>query len=599
MNQKLAEKLADLPKKPGVYIFKDATGLVLYVGKAISLRNRVGSYFKKGAEPDRPHIQMMIPKIADMDFTITDNELECLMLESNFIKQLKPKYNIILRDDKNYLFIKITLADEIPTIAYERKANDKQSRYFGPYTSGYEIKNTLRLARKIFPYCANSKVGEKPCFFYHIGKCPGVCFGKITLEEYRERYIKKIIKFLEGKQTEVLKELQKEMQRQADHKRFEKAAKIRDQIFALNRVMERQKIVYPAKVSQDVFSLYQDGTAAINLFIIREGKLIRKENFILDNAKQATAEEIFSEFLPKYYLDATDWPKEVVIPHPALDAGSGSLLSQGWLKRKLKFIGPTRGTKQELIKLGELNARQYLETTTDKHLLEEAKLMSSLRELQRVLNLPSLPARIEAYDISNIQGTNAVGSMIVFDFAKPKKDQYRKFKIKRKNTPDDFAMMSEMLERRFQRSALSAQRWPLPDLILIDGGKGQLNAAIAALKTTNNKLQIPIIGLAKRLEEIFLPGQKNPIILPPHSIALFLLQRVRDEAHRFAVKYHRTLRTRGLLASTLDQIPGIGAGKKKILLQTYGSAAGVRKASLTEIAAIVGAKLAEKIKASL
>ncbi len=592
MTAKWAKKLKDLPQKPGVYVFKDKAGTVLYVGKAVKLKNRVSSYFKKDGGDNRGiRIQLMIEQIADLDYTVTDNETESLILENNFIKQLKPKYNVMLRDDKNYLFIKINTSDEIPTIEYVRKPDDKHAKYFGPYTSGLAIKDTLRLVRKIFPYCANVKVSDKPCFFYHIGKCPGVCFGKITLEEYREHYIKKIIQFLEGRQTQVLKDLQQQMKTQADHGRFEKAAKLRDQIFALNRVMERQKLVYPEPIDQDVFAVYHDGAASINLFLIRGGKLIQKENFILDNAKQSTTAEILESFLPRYYLDASSRPREILLPAEINEEE----LRPAFVDQKIpKIITPARGEKHELIKLGELNAKQYLESTSDKYLLEEARLMSSLKELQRVLNLPTLPARIEAYDISNIQGTNPVGSMIVFDFARAKKDQYRKFKINKKQTPDDFAMMREMLERRFKREG-----WVKPDLILIDGGKGQLNAALAALRMINDKLQIPMIGLAKRLEEIFSPGQKHPLILPPNSIALFLLQRIRDEAHRFAVSYHRKLRTRGLLASTLDQITGIGPAKKKILLQTYGSAEGIRKASLTEISSIVGAKLAEKIKASL
>ncbi|OGE88993.1 MAG: excinuclease ABC subunit C [Candidatus Doudnabacteria bacterium RIFCSPLOWO2_02_FULL_49_13] len=610
MAANFAQKLTDLPKKPGVYIFKDQAGAVLYVGKAVNLRARVGSYFKQGAEAVRSRIQIMIAQIADLDYVVTDNETESLILENNFIKQLKPKYNVMLRDDKNYLFIKINLQDEIPTIDFEHRITDRKARHFGPYTSGLAIKDTLRLLRRIFPYCANAKIGSKPCFYYHIGKCPGVCFGQISVSDYRENYIKKIIKFLEGRQVEVLQDLQRQMKTAAGRRQFETAAKIRNQIFALNRVLERQKIVYAQKINQDVFSLYQDGAACVNLFIIREGKLIQKENFILDNAKQSSTAEILESFLPRYYLDASSKPKEILLPvkineeeilsslqatakQSQNEIASSSRLIGTPRKDRIKIQTPTRGTKHELIKLGELNAKQYLEAASDKHLLEEARLMSSLRELQRILKLPQLPGRIEAYDISNIQGTNAVGSMVVFDFGRPKKDQYRKFKINKKQTPDDFAMMREMLERRFKKA------WSAPDLILIDGGKGQLNAAITALKITNYKFQIPILGLAKRLEEIFLPGRKTPVILPPNSIGLFLLQRIRDEAHRFAVKYHRTLRSRKSLTSVLDSITGVGPNKKRRLLLQFGSAEKIRQASLTELAAIVGGSVAEKIKASL
>jgi excinuclease ABC subunit C len=620
MSKLLTQKIQELPKKPGVYIFKDIKGLVLYVGKAINLRSRVGSYFKKDGGDNRgPRIELMISQIRDLDYTVTDNEHESLILEKNFISQLKPKYNVDLRDDKNYLFIKINIKDEIPTIYYERKQTDKNAKYFGPYTSGLAIKDTLRLVRKIFPYCANKKVGAKPCFYYHIGKCPGVCFGKISIEEYKTNYIKKIIQFLDGKRTEILKDLQIQMRTYSKNKQYEKAAKIRDQIYALNRIMERQKLVYPTKVDQDVFSVHADGVASVNLFMIREGKLIQKENFILENTKQITLSEILQSFLERYYLEASSIPEEVLLP---------ALINENdlypvFIGRKFpKFTVPIKGQRLQLLKLGEENAKQYLESTSDKHLLEEAKLLSSLKELQRVLELPNLPGRIEAYDISNIQGTNPVGSMIVFDFAKPKKDQYRKFKINKKQTPDDFAMMREMLERRFAHSlpllrgrlrggpeqktspspSLKGGAWPLPDLILIDGGKGQLSAALSVLKKfqiQDSRFKIPIMGLAKRLEEIFLPEKKHPLILLHNSIALFLLQRIRDEAHRFAVKYHRYLRSKGSLASVLDEIGGVGPAKKKLLLQKFGSASKVRSASITEIANIVGSTLAEKIKASL
>jgi excinuclease ABC subunit C len=614
MIKQLDQKLKDLPQKPGVYIFKDAKGLVLYVGKAVRLKNRVSSYFKKDGGDNRgPRIQLMISLITDLDYTVTDNETESLILEKNFIKQLKPKYNVDLRDDKNYLFIKINLKDEIPTIGYERRPTDKNARYFGPYTSGLAIKDTLRWLRRIFPYCANKKVGSKPCFYYHIGKCPGVCFGKISVEEYRTNYIKPIIQFLDGRRSEILKNLQQQMRIFAAEKRFEKAAKIRDQIYTLNRVLERQKLIYPRKIDQDVISVFADGVASVNLFMIREGKLIQKENFILENTKQMPMSEILQSFLERYYLETSSIPKEILLP---AQVNLDDLYPVFIGRRFPKFSVPTRGQKLQLLKLGTENARQYLESTSDKHLLEEARLLSSLKELQRVLDLPNLPGRIEAYDISNIQGTNPVGSMIVFDFARPKKDQYRKFKINKKQTPDDFAMMKEMLERRFKHSIKSEERretkkednlavpfplppspWPLPDLILIDGGKGQLNAALSVIR--NSQSRIPIIGLAKRLEEIFLPGKKDPIVLPANSVALFLLQRIRDEAHRFAVRYHRHLRSKGSLSSVLDEIGGIGPAKKKLLLQKFGSAGKVRQASLTDLSAIVGSKLAEKIKASL
>ncbi|HEV8601675.1 MAG TPA: excinuclease ABC subunit UvrC [Patescibacteria group bacterium] len=598
MNEILAKKLKDLPQKPGVYIFKDAKGLFLYVGKGIKLKNRVSSYFRKDAREGSPRIQYMISQIKDLDYVVTDNEVESLVLENNFIKQIKPKYNVRLRDDKNYLFLKINIKDEIPTIEYDRKPSDKNARYFGPYTAAISVRDTLRLLRRIFPYCANKKVGSKPCFYYHIGKCPGVCIGKISLSEYRSNYIKKIIQFLEGRQTEILTQLKMQMNGYARSRMFERAARVRDQIFALNRVLERQKLVYPKKIDQDIFSLHQNGVASVNLFMIREGKLIQKENFILENTKQALPQEILESFLGRYYLDCATIPKEILLPVKINELEIKKLLQEK-TKRQVKILVPVRGPKLKLLNLGEENAKQYLESQSDKQLLEEARLLSSLRELQRVLELKNLPGRIEAYDISNVQGTSPVGSMIVFDFARPKKENYRKFKINRKQTPDDFAMMAEMLQRRFKHAfdEERIKRWPMPDLILIDGGKGQLNVAVKVLKLY--KLNIPIIGLAKRLEEIFSPGKNLPLTLPKNSQALFLLQKIRDEAHRFAVSYHRLLRSKKSVSSKLDDIPGIGSAKKRLLLQKFGSLAKINSASLGEVANLVGRRLAEKIKASL
>ena len=590
MAEILQQKLAALPRSPGVYLFKDSQGLILYVGKAVNLKSRVASYFRPEVVALRgARIELMVAQIADVDFVLCDNELEALVLENNFIKQLQPKYNVLLRDDKNYLFLKINVRDEIPTISYDRRPSDKTARYFGPYTSSLSVKETLRLLRRIFPYCANAKVGSKPCFYYHIGKCPGVCFGKISLADYRQNYIGQIIQFLEGRQTAILRQLQTQMRQASARRQFEKAARLRDQIFALNRVLERQKLVYPKKIDQDVFALYQNGTACINLFIIREGKLIQRENFIIDNARRASAAEVFESFLSRYYLEAAGRPQEILLP-VAIDASELRPLIG-----RTKILVPRRGPKRTLLELGAKNAQQHLENTSDRHLLEEAQLMASLKELQRVLNLPAVPGRIECYDISNIQGVYAVGSMVVFDYARPKKSDYRKFKIRIKNTPDDFAMMREMLERRLKHTA-----WPLPDLMIIDGGKGQLNAAMAVMKKIKNPTsKIKIIGLAKRLEEIFQPGRKTSLRLPENSQALFLLQRVRDEAHRFAITFHRRLRAQGSLKSALDAIRGIGPNRKKRLLEKFGSTEQIRRASLTALAAVVGRRAAEKIKATL
>lgn len=598
LNNSQLQKIRRFPQKPGVYLYKDSAGVVIYVGKAGNLRSRVSSYFRPvQIKKHSDRIKNLVKTVADFDYIITNNEVESLLLENTLIKKYQPKFNVLLRDDKNYLFIKINLHDQIPTLEFARKVEDN-AKYFGPFTSAIAARETVQLIRRIFPYCNNKKLGDKPCFYYHLNKCPGVCAGIISLKEYRET-LQKITDFLLGRQTQVLKGMQTQMRKMSRQKKYEKAASLRDQIFYLNRIWEKQKIISTKKICQDIISFYQKSNiTCINLFKIREGKLWSKQNFILENTKQLPDKIIIENFLLRYYLDTSDIPKEIIQPYKITTPGFNKILTKKFGK-KIKLSIPSYGKKSELIKLGTENAKQYLENRTENKLAEEARLMSSLKELQRLLKLPKLPGRIEAYDISNIQGINAVGSMVVFDFARPKKQDYRKFKIYTKSTPDDFAMMAEMLSRRFKHSFQErvSSSWPLPDLILIDGGKGQLSVATKILK--KYQLNIPIIGLAKRLEEIFLPNQKNPLTLPPNSQGLFLLERIRDEAHRFAVTYHRKLRANSAVSSILDQIPGLGPQKKKKLLTNFNSINSLRQANLTDLANIVGRKLAEVIKASL
>jgi excinuclease ABC subunit C len=561
-------KLKNLPKNPGVYQFFDASGKLLYVGKAKNLKNRVRTYFARSSARAfgrmTGRIQKMVSQITDLKYTITNSEIESLVLENNFIKELKPKYNIDLKDDKNYLFIKINYSHEIPTIETERKITDKHSTYFGPYTSAQNVKQTLRLMRKIFPYCGSKKITSNPCFYYHLGKCPGVCIGKISTAEYQQT-LDKISAFLRGQYSKLVKSLEIQMKNFAKKQKFEKARLLRDQIRSLEKTWMHQTVIFPKKVSWDIFSIYQiSGTACVNLFIVREGKLIRKENFVLNNTSDTGSEEILSTFLARYYYDTNSIPNEIILPYNILDQLYNRIVKEKFNKT-VKTIIPQKGQKATLIALGKANAEEYLKSTIDNKALEDAKTYTSLKQLQNILNLPELPARIECYDISNISGTSATGSMVVFNFGRPDKSQYRKFRIKTKSTPDDYAMMQEVLKRRFFHSVIPAkagihnqeigsriesgmtrETWLLPNLIIIDGGKGQLNAALAALRISNLKFRISnkiqIIGLAKKLEEIFIPNRKKPLTLPVNSQALFLLQRIRDEAHRFALKYHRLLR---------------------------------------------------------
>lgn len=633
---KLKEKLKDVPKGPGVYMFKSKDAQVIYIGKAKNLRSRLGQYFS--GHDDRPQLPYLMAEAADFDYTVVNNELESLFLENTLIKQYLPKYNIMLRDDKNYAFIKIDYSTEIPQIGYARKIEQKsetrntkyetnlkskilnpKSVYFGPYTAAYKIRNTLHLMRKIFPYCSAQKVGSKPCFHYHLHRCPGVCIGKIPLEDYR-LYLKKIEDFLAGNTAKIRKQLQTEMKQAAEKRQFEKAARLRDQITSLKLLEERQMVILAKKVDWDIVSLANDqGFACVNLFKVRGGKLQDKVNFVYEINVDKTRghenyqqTEILQKFLEQYYLETSSVPKIIYIQSQILDQELIAKIIFSRFGRKAKTLMPQRGKAAELIRLGQTNAQEYLKNWLNDKAGNLDKINNALVGLKNTLNLASLPQRIECYDISNIQGTNAVGSMVVFEKGLPKKSQYRKFKIKTKQTPDDFAMMKEMLSRRLQRSVPIYGRpenadksarytgdWPLPDLIVIDGGKGQLSAALEVLTTYNLQLTTPIIGLAKRIEEIFIPGKSDAIILSNDDPALQLLQRLRDEAHRFGITFHRQLRSKQAVKSVLDDIPGIGPKTKKLLKAKFGSVANIRKSTLDELTAAVGKHLAQNIKSNI
>ncbi len=572
---RLADKLKTLPQKPGVYLFKDSRGEVLYVGKAKNLKKRVKSYFVKTREQE-PRTHILISQIADIDYIIVSSELESLMLENNLIKQYRPRFNVRLRDDKNYQFIKIDYESEIPQVYPVRRitptssppirppqadgtGGEREGVYFGPFTSGLAVKQTLKLLKRIFHLCANKKIGPRPCFYYHLGRCPGVCIGQLSLDEYRKS-LKPVEQFLNHHQSEIVKSLKGQMQTAAAKREFEKAAGFRDKLLSLKRIWEKQKVVFPQNLDEDYFSLYStDNRGIINLFMVREGKVIHQESFELSQTSGQLVAQVMSAFLKQYYAEASSRPKTIVVQTELAEKA----VLEKWLKAKILI--PRRGKKFQLLNLGLENARDYYEKTY----VSPQAVLGSLREL---LNLPNLPRRIEAYDISNIQGFLPVGSMVVFENGEPKKSDYRKFKINVKQTPDDVAMMREMLIRRFRhfppgvvlirrrRRRISRdssapigpgpqndrnKTWPLPDLIVIDGGKAQLNAATKVLTTYN--LQLSVIGLAKKLEEIFVPGRKESIRLPEDSPVLHLLQRIRDEAHRFAITFYRKRHRKAML----------------------------------------------------
>lgn len=580
----LAEKLKSLPDRPGVYVFKNAAGEVLYVGKAKILKNRVRSYFQNQTHL-LPRTQLLIQEIADLDYAIVSSETESLILESNLIKQYQPRFNVRLRDDKNYQFIKIDYDAQIPQVLAVRKIDKgrRHARYFGPYTSGTAVKQTLKLLKRVFSLCSNKKITKRACFQYHLGRCPGVCIGKISPAEYR-RALRAVEEFLNHKQTAVLKLLKSEMLAAAAGKQFEKAAGLRDKMRSLMNIWERQKIIFPRRVSADYFSLFRnDNQGIVNLFMVREGKLIHQENFEILQTAELPGPLVLQSFLEQYYAEASNFPKEIVASEKLPDPK----LFQKWLKAKVLL--PRRGQKLALLRLSLENAKEYYQKNF-------ASVEAVLAGLQKFLGLPGLPRRIEAYDISNIQGVWPVGSMVVFENGQAKKNAYRKFKIRGKHTPDDFAMMQEMLTRRLAHQN-EKHKWPAPDLLVIDGGKGQLNVVLKILTTYN--LQLPVIGLAKRLEEIFTPQDKLPRRLPPNSPMLFLLQRIRDEAHRFAITFYRSRHRQEGVRSSLDDALGIGEVTRKKLLKKFGSLAQIRQARPEALAKAIGKTRAKLLKKTL
>lgn len=607
----LKNKIGQLPQKPGVYLFKNKDGEVLYVGKAKNLRSRVAQYFGKSDE--RPQLPFLMQDATDLDFTVVNSELESLFLENTLIKEYMPLYNIKLRDDKNYAFIAINYHTTIPQINYARKIDDnnktesKKIKYFGPYSSTKKIRQTLDLIRRIFPYCSNSEIGKRPCFYYYLHRCPGVCIGKISLQEYNHQ-IENIILFLSGKSDNISKQLLTSMRKASSSKKFELAAKLRDQLQALSILNEKQTTIFTKKVSWDFVSVFASGpNACVNLFKVRGGKLIDKENFIYnatiipENLKTETA--ILESALENYYSVTSDLPQEIFIQTQISNESILKQLLSSKSKRVIPIAVPGRGEKLRLIKLGQVNAEEYLKKWLQSQASNLDSVKEALQNLQDLLKLPNFPRRIEGYDISNIQGTNPVGSMVVTKDGVAAKSEYRKFKITGKSTPDDFAMMEEMLTRRLARlkeimpKEKQSEAWPTPDLIVVDGGKGQLSVAVSVLDKF--KLNIPVIGLAKRIEEIFLPHNPKPIILSHDDPTLQLLQRLRDEAHRFGITFHKNLRSKQATKSALDTIPGIGPKTKKILKQKFGAISEIKKANLEELAAIIGKAKAEQLKKNI
>lgn len=582
---------------------KDEKAAVLYVGKASSLRSRVRSYF--GAPNGlTPKIQNLVSHVVALDTIVTDSELEALILENNLIKRHRPHYNVLLKDDKTYPYLKITLGEEWPRVHITRKLERDGSRYFGPYASAASVKAAMNVVRRVFPYCTCTLPirgpASRPCLAYHLRLCPGRTIGAVTPEEYREN-IRQLIMFLEGKQDQILRQLRRRMEEAAEDMAFERAAVLRDHIRLIENVMERQKVSVPLAGDEDVIALAQtDDDAAVQVFFVRRGNLIGQEHYLLKGARDEDTAKIMTSFLEQFYSSAPYVPPTIVLQHAPEDVE----IMQKWLGSQrggmVKLRVPVRGDKKRLVDLVAENARHFLEAERATRLAGAERIAGALAELQRSLGLVGMLSRIECYDISDIMGTSAVGSMVVFEKGAPKPSDYRRFRIKTVRGANDYAMMQEVLVRRFKRVSVedAASPWTaLPDLVLIDGGKGQLNAALEAVRSVGADF-VPVASIAKENEEVFVPGSPEAIMLPRNSEALYLVQRIRDEAHRFALAYHLRVRKKAAIASALDSVPGIGPKRKRALLKKFGSVRAIKEASLEEIAAVKGVTkaAAEKVK---
>lgn len=598
------EKLKNLPNQPGVYLYRNETGKVLYVGKAKNLRSRVRSYFQSSRNL-APRTQRLVQQIRDLDTIIVDSEVEALILEANLIKEHHPRYNVFLKDDKSYPYIRIT-NEPFPQVYVTRRIIQDGSKYLGPYTDVKHLRHIIKTIRKIFPirsckFLLNDEViaakKVRLCLDYHIKRCQGPCEGLVSQGEYN-LMIRQVEQFLKGKTRELVSELEGRMQQKAEKMQFEEAARIRDQIKMIgNYNFISQKVVIPDFEDRDVVALARnDEDACAVVFKIRDGKVIARQHFYLEGVEEQEEGEILQTFFQQYYLSSDYYPPQILLPLPLPDEPE---VVEQWLGKtagsKVDIIVPQIGEKKKLVNLCQKNAKFLLDELLLQKMKQKDHLPYNVRELQKNLSLQIPPRRIEGFDISNIQGKDAVASMVCFVDGRPKKSEYRIFKIRTKSTPDDFAMMHEAVYRRYKRRL--EEKEPLPDLILIDGGKGQLGSASQALQELGIQDQ-PIIGLAKRLEEVFLPGAGDPMNIPRRSAGLKLLQQTRDEAHRFAITHFRKQHKKSTLKSPLDDIPGIGPARKKHLLKTFGSLKQIKEATVEELQekGKLPAGLAEKLK---
>ena len=607
------EEIKKLPSKPGVYLMKDLDGDIIYVGKAISLKNRVSQYFRKSTN-HAPKVRAMVSNIEEFEYIITDNEVEALILESNLIKKHKPKYNILLRDDKNYPYIKVTTKEKYPRVIKTRKVIKDGNKYFGPYVSGGAVNDTLEIIDNLYKLrsCSmNLEEGprlKRPCLNHFIGKCMGPCFKEVDREEYMTM-VDEVLMFLNGKEHKLIEVIEAKMQKASKDLDFESAAKYRDQVNSLYHILEKQKIVSTNMEDQDVIGIARGvENVCVQIFFVRTGKIVGREHFIIRDSETSEREEILGAFIKQFYMGTSYVPKEILIEKEIEDVETVSTWLTSKRGSKVSIKVPKRGEKNELMAMVKKNALETLSQHRDRIKKKTEDNKKPLIEIKEALGLKEIPNRIEAFDISNTQGVQSVGSMVVFENGKPNFREYRKFKIKWVVGPDDYASMEEVLQRRFSRgleekqmileNKIAIENFSVfPDLIMMDGGKGQVNIAKKVLE--NLKLDIPVCGLVKddfhRTRGIMYENKE--IILASNSSGFRFVTRVQDEAHRFAITYHRSLRSKDLVKSILDDIPGIGEKRKKNLLLELKTIDNIRKASVEELAKVQGmnSKVAEVV----
>nr|WP_206168567.1 excinuclease ABC subunit UvrC [Veillonella sp. VA141] len=578
----ILEKVSHLPITPGVYLWRDKYQRIIYVGKAINLRNRVRSYVQQDVNRS-VKVTAMMRRAWDVETIQTKTEMEALILEATLIKEHHPKYNIMLRDDKTYPYVKITVQEDFPRLFMTRRLERDGAKYFGPFTDVTAVHHVLRILRSYYPLrtCKSMKV-ERPCLQYHMHYCEGPCMNYVTVESYR-KYIDDIVALFEGKQVQVIQEITSKMEQASEDLEFELAAKYRDDLLSIQKVQEKQRMV-TQRGDMDVLGMAIDGPmACIQLFFIRSGRLLGRENYFVQHEGDSP-ELVMTEFIKQYYGGSTFIPKELLLPMDSVDR---ELFSEWFTSMKGQQVDvsvPQRGYKKDLIKMAEENAQNFLAERRRQWQYTIDKAGGAVKKLAEVLDLPRLPERMECYDISHMQGAETVASMVVFEGGKPAKREYRRFKLKTvQGKPDDFASMAEIMERRYGNE----KDWPMPDLIIIDGGKGQLNAALPVIRAMG-VTDVPVISLAKRIEEVFVEGESESIILEHHTPELQLLQQIRDEAHRFAITYHRRLRGKRNLESVLDHIEGIGPKRRKALYKHFGNLDAMRVAELEELESVEG-----------